>query len=800
MRFVASRHRLAHPRASLCGDMSNAEVPIESLLAHRAWVRDLARKLVHDENRADDLEQQAWLAAMERPPARMDSPRGWLATVLRRAAGKERRSDFRRDVRERVVARSESLPAESDLAAHAESLERMVRAVLDLEEPYRSGILLRYFEGLGPGEISRRTRTPVETVRSRLRRALERLRDRFDQEHGGERRAWVALLLPIATSRGAGEGSAPRGAGTAVASGALVMSTKPVFATAAIAVALLAGWLLLHRPPSPGDQGMVAGARDAVSSAKDSSSAIHPETASRGDPSVARGSPAPFLPGQAELHAGCRVRLRLVEGDSRVVPPEEARRVLSEGTRVFLVRSSAFTLRGLDAYLTTAMGLREDWRTPLEIAFDDTGPYLDPPVREGPWRVFLATPGRPPILGDDASVPSSGEFEVDVRLPSATRTLRLRAVEPDSRAPLIGARVTPYFEFGDDQCFLPGVPLQTDEYGEVDLPLAAEESLQRPPSWWIESPGRAAPVVDTRAPDRRRDTLEVAVPATARIEGQAFLPSGIPAAGCTVIGGRKGYSIRTKVGEEGRFVLDAVPAAAPYMNWGLFLVETESPLKVSSSQVPVSPGKIAEVHFGERYGAGTRAVLVGRVTAGGKPMAGISILVSAAKVKRDGPSRMGTTDAEGRFRVEGIPEGETSVFVWTGGLGDDWGVRSSTPIRFAAGEQMSADFDLPGGALRVRVLDLTTGKPVKGASAGAWPAGRSAERDRFPGWSFSPGQAAYAGEDGTVLLVGLPPGVPHRLDVMARGYKSMPADESGALPGVGDPVPEVVVRLEPLPR
>ena len=43
--------------------------PIETLLAEREWVRALARSLLADSNRADDVEQQTWLSAMRRPPA-----------------------------------------------------------------------------------------------------------------------------------------------------------------------------------------------------------------------------------------------------------------------------------------------------------------------------------------------------------------------------------------------------------------------------------------------------------------------------------------------------------------------------------------------------------------------------------------------------------------------------------------------------------------------------------------------------------------------------------------------------------
>ena len=65
---------------------------LEELLAHGPWVRALARSLVRDPSRADDLVQQAWLKALERPPAPCGSARGWFATVLRNLAPRDTRA------------------------------------------------------------------------------------------------------------------------------------------------------------------------------------------------------------------------------------------------------------------------------------------------------------------------------------------------------------------------------------------------------------------------------------------------------------------------------------------------------------------------------------------------------------------------------------------------------------------------------------------------------------------------------------------------------------------------------------
>ena len=88
-----------------------------------------------------------------------------------------------------------------DVVARAEEHRRVVEAVLTLEEPYRSTILHRYFDDLGPTAIADRTGTPVDTVRTRLHRALGQLRGRLEAEHGGDpaatRRALLALMGPV---------------------------------------------------------------------------------------------------------------------------------------------------------------------------------------------------------------------------------------------------------------------------------------------------------------------------------------------------------------------------------------------------------------------------------------------------------------------------------------------------------------------------------------------------------------------------------------------------------------------------
>jgi len=177
--------------------MSTPERRAEALLLHDRFVRGLARALVVDAHAADDLTQDAWLAALRRGERAESLPR-WLAGVVRHLAAKGRRGEARRARREQDAARPEATPSAREILEREALRARVVRAVLALGQPYREAVLLRYFEGLAPRAIARRLGVPVETVRTRLKRALASLRAVLASEHQGEPGAWSLALAPFA--------------------------------------------------------------------------------------------------------------------------------------------------------------------------------------------------------------------------------------------------------------------------------------------------------------------------------------------------------------------------------------------------------------------------------------------------------------------------------------------------------------------------------------------------------------------------------------------------------------------------
>src|SRR5262249_25053371 len=128
------------------------------------------------------------------------------------------------------------------LVAEAEVQHRLVEAVLDLPEPYRSTVLYRWFEGLSAQEIAARFDLPVGTVRTRLKRAVARLRERMGIELGGARRAWALLVLGGANAEVVLAAKASASAPIVTAKGIVMGSTSKVVAAGvvlAIAAALL---------------------------------------------------------------------------------------------------------------------------------------------------------------------------------------------------------------------------------------------------------------------------------------------------------------------------------------------------------------------------------------------------------------------------------------------------------------------------------------------------------------------------------------------------------------------------------
>ncbi len=174
----------------------------QELLAHAAWVRELARGLVRDEASAEDLAQDTLLVALRGAPREQASMRAWLAGIARRLAWNQHRARERA----RSLSADEWEQASTTSPQSIERLElyeQLAKELRELREPLRATLVERYVHSRSAAEIARRSGVPLPTVRSRLQQGLEELRIRLDRRYGGQRETWMSALTLAAGSKGA---------------------------------------------------------------------------------------------------------------------------------------------------------------------------------------------------------------------------------------------------------------------------------------------------------------------------------------------------------------------------------------------------------------------------------------------------------------------------------------------------------------------------------------------------------------------------------------------------------------------
>jgi RNA polymerase sigma-70 factor (ECF subfamily) len=588
---------------------------MEDLLAHRQWVRKLARSLAADESRAGDLEQETWLAAALHPPRDARSPRGWLGAVMRNIQRNERRGDFRRDRRERAVARPETADVAPDVVAEAEEQTLLVREVLALDEPYRTTVLLRWFEDLTPQQIAERQSVPLETVRTRLKRAVERLRGRMDERHGGDRRAWCLLLMGRDDGPGTGVASQGTTAAQISTAGGLAMATTTKYAIAAtVLVALGAGlwWTRSDVAPPPAGPAQ----KDAASVAPAPSPAPkHERRASAADETAAS---APTTLDIAKVDRDLDLHGVVVRADGSPVVGATVLTVDYPWRRTMTMNVAAW-FEG----------------TPGASTKSADGGAFALRLRRGQSRNLR-------VSADGLATREIGPFQAGERVKvvmTAAVTLHV-AVRDEAGAPVVGATLW-LIGFGarGDQPWV-SVRADTDAAGKRDfagLPGGAQLMVlpQRGAGDWGGQ--RVALPADGET------SLDVVSPAGRTLRGRVFDAVTLaPVAGAKVGLGKAAICATTSDGG-GRFELrgftgkserNVVVSAAGYASTALPAPTTDAEVEFSMRRGFAAAGRIVDVD--------------------GKPLAGVHVAVEASQ-RGEGVDRtscgFATTDADGRFRA-----------------------------------------------------------------------------------------------------------------------------------------------------
>jgi RNA polymerase sigma-70 factor (ECF subfamily) len=146
----------------------------------------LALRIVGNADAAEDVVQDAllriWHRADRYEPAR-GAARPWILRVVRNVAIDRLRTA---DARSRAETRSQTDPAlgavpetPDESASRSERARALRSALAGLPPEQRRMIEIAYFEGLSHSEIAERERTPLGTVKTRIREGVLKLRETF---------------------------------------------------------------------------------------------------------------------------------------------------------------------------------------------------------------------------------------------------------------------------------------------------------------------------------------------------------------------------------------------------------------------------------------------------------------------------------------------------------------------------------------------------------------------------------------------------------------------------------------------
>jgi RNA polymerase sigma factor (sigma-70 family) len=695
------------------------------LLAHAAWLRRLAHRLVGDGAVADELVQDTWVAALRRPPAADRPMRPWLRHVLKNMARLRWRGDAHRAAREQAVAaRDDATPSSHELIERHETQLVLARLVTELDEPFRTTILLCYAEGLAPSEIARRLGIPAGTIRWRLKEGLDRLRGRLDALHDGDRRAWMLALTPL------------------LEGGVMAPATKlsPMLLLLLLLASLATVWLAVR--PGAATVAPLSGARTAA----------------------VRGSTAPALDVLAGLARGTPPGWLAQEA----APPRRvAGRVLADGAPVAgaLVRlTSELSLTGLvaareqrsdarggfDFGAQIARPLTVSAAVPGRLAAIEHVDLRDPTARPAADALELVlepclaalygkvvdAAGTPivhaQLLREDAigtETDATGSYELCLR-PLAVAAAQLRLVVRADGYGSIMLDVGVPGRVRHDFTLSPEATITGRARGPDGAPVAyAKIWLERADTALRRETEQSARLITATDSDGRfrfagvaggrhriggggagLTATRVAVTVVAGGTGEVALAmiaagtlrgrvvrAGRPVAGAR-IGTRDGESDGAVSQADGTFVLDRVPAGHVQL--------TASPYRVRSpDDVVVAAGARGDVVLEVE----PLAVLRGVVRHHGTPAARARV---CAWLRDHGPTSCVNADAQARFELPELAAGDYSLFADDPELG---AAVHDVQLALGEGEQKTLDLALTGGERIAGTVVDPAGAPVAGA-------------------------------------------------------------------------------------
>jgi RNA polymerase sigma-70 factor (ECF subfamily) len=154
----------------------------ETMLPHMDAAHNLAKWLLHNEQDAQDVVQEAYLRAFKSFGGFHGSNgRAWLLTIVRNTAytllKKNRAVDLTTTFDEEIHVTGHDSASPATILEHAEDTELIRKAVDELPAEFREILILRHQEDLSYKELGEILKIPTGTVMSRLARARAKLKE-----------------------------------------------------------------------------------------------------------------------------------------------------------------------------------------------------------------------------------------------------------------------------------------------------------------------------------------------------------------------------------------------------------------------------------------------------------------------------------------------------------------------------------------------------------------------------------------------------------------------------------------------